>query len=94
MAGESRAVSLVCEEPIQSLRQQCLQIASTVGAASRSFVLSDVDLSNIFVEELAYKAAAQPHESVLFYCAVAAPFRRHPLLHSDILAGLLDKRLS
>ena len=48
-----------------------------VCAAPPSFVLSDVDLSDIFVEEeLAYKAAAQPYDVVVFYSAVAAPFRR------------------
>lgn len=51
-----------------------------VCAASYSFVHSGVNLSDIFVEELAHKAATQLHEVVLLYSAVAAPFRR-PLLH-------------
>lgn len=87
MAGEVRAVSFQFEEPIQSLGLQCLQIASMVCAASHSFVHSGVDLWDIFVEELAYKAATQPHEVVLLYSAVAAPFGQPLLLHKSIQLG-------
>lgn len=81
MAGESPSfLNSLC-----SLCIQCLQISSMVCAAPPSFVLSDVDLSDIFVEEeLFYKAAAQPHDVVLFYSAVAAPFRRSAQPHGQI----------
>ena len=83
MADASRAGSFLFQEPTHSLGPQCLQIASMVCAASLSFVHSGVDLLDIFVEELAYKAAPQPHDVVLLYSAVAAPFCR-PLLRKSI----------